>query len=225
MNNDAKDAIGRLRAINMLLLMLRIDRFDFPLDDQLRSVLTEHRPCLLTMVERVADLAHFGETKDELLSCTDDILDPTSNRYYTREYLDMLLSLYRGSRNVQHIQYENIGSVRAVLTEACCANVSELLQSIIWLRIAFDSCYPDVPLIPLRTGWVSFCELVIAIGGKSLDSSLADLINTSMRSWRFSEAVVATLSNENLDNMPHKNAFLRSFAEVETILQNKSEAV
>jgi hypothetical protein len=218
-NNDAKDVIGRLRAINVLLLLLRIETPVFPLDNVIRSLLVEYRPRFLRMIGLVSELAHFGDLRSELLSCADDILDPASSTYYTQDYLDMLLSLYRGREHVLHLNYEDVASVRAVFIETCLLDVTELIQSVLWLRIGFETCYPDGPLLPLREGWPAFCELVCAIGGKPLGVSCHSLIASSLRSWRLSETVVAAREKVETTDMPHKAAFLKSVAEVEAMLE------
>ena len=145
MNNDAKDVIGRLRAINVLLVLLHLDGFAFPLDVAMKAVLSKIRPHLLRVIDLVSELTRFGQLASELQSSIDDILDPDSSTYYTRDYVDMLLSLYRGSEDSVRLNYEDKASVQAALIEVCLANVGALFQSIMWVRIAFYSCYPDAP--------------------------------------------------------------------------------
>jgi hypothetical protein len=213
-NNDAKDIIGRLRATNVLLLLLHVEEFTFPLDDNLRSLLDEYRPQLQRMTDLVSGLANFGDMKSELLSSIDDVLDPHSNTYYTRDYLDMLLSLYGGRKDVERMFYENIPAFRNRVATLVNLNVGELLQSVMWVRIAFYSCYPRVTPLPLEECWVAFCKIVCDVGGGSRFFDSQSLVATSLRSWRLSEIVRAGLE-KGQDDMPHREAFAKAIIEVD----------
>jgi hypothetical protein len=217
-NNDAKDIIGRLRATNVLLLLLHVEEFTFPLDDILRSLLDEYRPQLQRMTDLVSGLANFGDMKSELLSSIDDVLDPHSNTYYTRDYLDMLLSLYGGRKDIERMHYENIPAFRPRVATLINLNVCELLQSVMWIRIAFYSCYPRVMLLPLEEGWVAFCKIVCDVGSGSRFFDPQSLAATSLRSWRLSEIVRASLE-KGQDDMPHKEAFTKAVIEVDEAMK------
>lgn len=222
MNNDAKDVIGKLRAVNICIILLNMGDYSFPLDGRMREILAEHHPRFLRMIDLVSELARFDGLKHELLSCTDDILDNNSDNFYTRDYVDMLISVYRGGAELYHLRYDDATSVRVFLSETCRSSASELCQAVIWLRIAFGASYPNLPLSPLREGWSSFCELVREIGGSSLETTPQQLLDLTLRSWRFSETVVAALDRVDTSDtadMPHKTAFLQSVAEVDTALE------
>jgi hypothetical protein len=248
-NNDAKDIIGRLRATNVLLLLLHVEEFTFLLDDTLRSLLDEYRPLFQRMTDLVSGLANFGDMKSELLSSIDDVLDPHSNTYYTRDYLDMLLSLYGGRKDVEQMHYENVPAIRATgqnsvvqwkmsilarvygkRPEFCpvalrnrvatfiSLNVCELLQSVMWVRIEFYSCYPRVALLPLEEGWSAFCKIVCDVGGGSRSFDPQSLAVSSLRSWQFSDIVRASLEKRQ-DDMPNKEAFAKAVIEVDEVMK------
>jgi hypothetical protein len=217
-NNDAKDIVGRFRSTNVLLLLLHVEEFAFPLDDLLRSLLDEYRPPFLRMSDLVSGLANFGDMKSELLSSTDDVLDPLSNTYYTRDYLDMLLSLYGGRKDVERMNYENVPGIRTHVATLVNLNVCELLQSVMWVRVAFYSCYPGVDLLPLQEGWFAFCKIVCAVGGSSLSFHPQSLAVSSLRSWRFSDVVRASLEKRQYV-MPHKEAFAKAVSEVDEAMK------
>lgn len=218
MNNDAKDVVGRLRATNLLLVLSQIERFVFPLDTVLSSILVEHRSRFQQMINVVADIAHFGDMKHELLSSTEDILDPDSTDYYTQEYLDMLLSLYQGKTDLVHFDYDSVPSRNAMLAETCRSNLYALFQSIMWLRIAFYSCYPDIDLTPLNEGWEAFCTVASEIGQQPFGFDRHSLFISSIRSWRDSSLVLAALAKVEKADMPHKVAFFKAIHEVDDIL-------
>lgn len=217
MNNDAKDLIGQLRAVNLILVLLQIKQFDFPLDDAIRRLLIEHQRRFHQMVQIVSDLANFEAMRGELLSSLDDILDLESPGYYTQDYLDTLLFLYRGQRELVHPNYTDPLSLRAFLTETCRSKIHDLSHSIMWLRVAFSSYYPDVVLPSLNQGWRAFCTIATDIGRLSFENG-GCLFISSLRSWRFSETVVAALEKVNVGGMPHEAAFFKAVQEVDDCL-------
>jgi hypothetical protein len=218
MNNDAKDLVGRLRAVNLILMLLQIERFDFPLDDAICRLLIKHKLRLQQMLQIVSDLTNFGAMREELLSSLDDILDPASPGYYTQDCLDTLLSLYLGRREMVHLNYTDPLSLRAFLTETCQSKTHDLFHSIMWLRLAFSSSYPNVVLPSLSQGWRAFCTIAVNIGRLSFENEGSSLFISSLRSWRFSETVVAALEKVKVGGMPHEAAFFKAVQEVDDIL-------
>jgi hypothetical protein len=66
MNNDAKDVIGNLRPLNIVLILLRVRDFEFPLDRSMKSRLEIMKGSFLEMLSVDSDLAHFGDRRIDL---------------------------------------------------------------------------------------------------------------------------------------------------------------
>jgi hypothetical protein len=153
-NNDAKDVIGRLRAIFLLLILQRTRTPHFPLDDALRSWLQILRPQFVEMIDIVAELGSFGSSRAELLSCIDDIVDATSTTYYTQDHFERLLSIFADSEIVIRPNYDDEATFKQALRDICIKNMTKLLDSLLWLRIGFFSLEPMTEIAPLKEMWL-----------------------------------------------------------------------
>jgi hypothetical protein len=218
MNNDAKDVIGHLRSLNIVLILLQFRSFQFPLDSLMKATLDNNRLMLLDMLSLVSELAHFGDKKSELESAIDDIPDHTGNGFYTSDYVEMWLSLLQGSRSVVHCDFSRVEDVKLKLRAHACDLLGELLQSIMWLRIGYRDRYVDGPLLPLHPSWGSFCSIAVAVSGGELSVPPRTLAVSSLRAWRYGQIVSECMKND-ISNMPFTNAFGYAVLEVESAIE------
>lgn len=217
MNNNAQDIIGSLRAVNILLLLLHVERFTFPLDVDLSTILQRYHPRFVDMLDLVSELAQFDDARPELFSAIDDILHRQRSDFYTREYVELLLSVYNHPLEHKRVEFDHVATARVQLANLCVTKVSELVRSILWVRVAFRSFYPAQELPALSELWLSFCRQVSEVAAGRLAIHPRVLAVDSLRNWQQSDAVRDAVERVASERSPD-DCFAISYAEVDNAI-------
>src|SRR5438874_13402241 len=96
LTNDAKDVVGLLRSVNLIIVLWNIDNLSFPLDNDFKRALASCRNNLENLVGVVCRICQMREEMEELSSAVEDLVPDAGRSYYTEENVTSLLSLFFG---------------------------------------------------------------------------------------------------------------------------------
>jgi hypothetical protein len=223
-NTDAKDLIARVRSLWLLVSLLRINRYDFPLDGLISSQLEQMRSKAVSIIKLISATTAFEYLENELLSTVDDIRAVSGQNFYTEENVKLYLSIALESNTVISIDFGTFAHAKATLAPLIAQYLYRCYWSICWLRAAFYSCYETKELPSLKNNWKVICAQLVEITSCTHLYDPDVLAPECARRWLESDLVLG-LRQKMTAEMPYASSFQRILSEVEECASDKEVSI
>jgi hypothetical protein len=146
LTNDAKDVVGLLRGINLILVLWKSETLSFPLDANFKRVLASCRNDLESLLEIVCRICQMQEEIGELRSAIEDLVPNAEAAYYTEETLTSLLSLFSGEEAFRSFSFGRPLDFHEQTRPILLSLFSRLVKAMFWVRVAFFDMNPSSSL-------------------------------------------------------------------------------
>jgi hypothetical protein len=192
LNNDQRDVIGYLRAINVMLLVWNNSPIaTFPLDVEMDKLLQKHRPelerllHLVCQISRMTSESHYSEAR----SAVDDLLSP-EGRFYDQETLDLLLVLYSGKRNKITFTYHDAMMFYQETKPIFRRLLFNLTGAMLWARVGFYAEHLEITLSPLVDLLLQALTIIFSIAPSQVALRVPEQLLEDCISWWISSGSV-----------------------------------
>ena len=164
MTEAEKDIIGYLRGVFTVLILWRIEDFEFPLDSQIKNVITNYNNEFNEMLQCACKIAHAESLLDEYRSAIDDIVNTTDRPFYDQEWMNILLSLYAGkfeeSREPLIFSFNDKVVFHNELVPVLERCIKALINLLAWSQVEHYSTYPNATPSSLQPYLSRFFEVL-----------------------------------------------------------------
>ena len=177
LNAIEADVVGGLRKLFECALLVRLPQIRFPLDTDIRGVLSTARPELEDARNHVAAIAGFLKDSPTLTDVIDGIA-PDSSVNWEREFLEILMSIYLRKKAPARLDYDNLPSFRSTVQGVFLFVFREFTTSLLWARVL--ACKDGIAVGDFAVHIREFVKIMQAL---MPDVSIARLVREGMTQW------------------------------------------
>lgn len=199
LNNATKDMIGYMRAVNVVLTLWDIDRIKFPLDSLILTSLSNNKEKLNELLGIISEISQSTPLLNEVRSALDDIVDSSKPDFWDKEWTGAILSLYSKKRELVNFHYEDSATFNNELRPIFIDLLSQLVSSVLWLRVAYYDRFPDKNLPSAISNFLQAFNIIHSMSPKDVTLLPShELLRFCLSSWFYSETV-----QSNISSLPH----------------------
>jgi hypothetical protein len=214
LTNLAKDIIGYLRAVNVILMLWNIEHFEFPIDNKLEVNLNLHSEELEEILQSVCEVSQAMTIYDDMRSAIDDIISSKNKSFYDREMVDFLLSLYIPSTERLYFTYEDKALFQEELKPILTESLIKLSDLILWARVKFYDLTPDAKITSALEFLNKIFSRIQSIAPSYMNSNHATenptILERCITNWK--EEVVYRVNTYHFDNLTGVEKVIRELS-------------
>jgi hypothetical protein len=207
LTNDAKDVVGLLRGINLIVVLWNSDTLSFPLDNDFKRVLVSCQHKLESLLGVVCRICQMQEEVGELRSAIEDLVPDVERTYYTEETLTSLLSLFSGVETLHSFSFGRRLDFHRQTMPILLSLFSRLVKAMLWVRVAFFDMNPGSSLPDLCADLKLACSALTKLCPPDFEMPpSSDMLSRVIKDWRASPDVKQglELTKNEPDNGLHR---------------------
>jgi hypothetical protein len=190
LTNDAKDVVGLLRGINLIVVLWTSDHLSFPLDNDFKRALVSCRNNLESLLGVVCRICQMQGEVEELRLAIDDLVPNAEPTYYTEENLTSLLSLFSGVETSRSFSFGRGLEFHRQTKPILLSLFSRLVKAMLWVRVACFDMNPGSSLPDLCADLTLACSLLRKLCPSDVEMPPSrDMLSRVISDWRSSPDV------------------------------------
>jgi hypothetical protein len=194
LTNDAKDVVGTLRGINLIIVLWNSHDLSFPLDSDFKRVLATRRNYLASLLAIVCRICQMQAEGEELRAAIEDLVPDVGRIYYTEESLTSLLRLFSGLDALHSFSFDCPLEFHRQTKPILLSLLSRLVKAMLWVRVAYFDMNPGSSLPDLCADLKLASSILTGLCPPDVEMPpLSDLFAGAIKDWRASADVTRGL--------------------------------
>jgi hypothetical protein len=190
LTNDAKDVVGFLKGVNLIIVLWNSNDLSFPLDSDFKRVLTTCRNNLEGLIAVVCRICQMQVEAKELSTAIEDLVPDVGRIYYTEESLTSLLQLYSVQNALHSYSFDRPLDLRRQTKSILLSLFSRLVKAMLWVRVAYFDMNPGLSLPDLCADLKMASSILTGLCPTDVEMPQSDdLLAGAIKYWRASPDV------------------------------------